>query len=215
VLGNPESDGFRMSHGTRLRMVSSAILAFMALPVVAAAANPYLALPDDRPVTREFTGTQWDNEKEDSPGETPLTAQVTTMRLEQMEWGAIYRITFKTNPANAAEQIGTYYLLVSDNEILHLESADMDREIRVIRGMKKQPKFEKGDVLAVSKGKIRYDDGPWTTEVKIAGATCSRMTWHNGAGHFSTLVWKKGAGLIELAAGRGADLSGYRLKAKP
>ena len=178
------------------------------------AANPYLSLPDDKPVTREFTGKQWDNDKVDSPAETALTAQVTTVRLEKMSWGEIYRITFKTKPPEAGEEIGAHYLLVTDNEILHLMSEDMDREIRVIREMKKQPKFDKGDVLALTKGKIRFDDGPWTTEVKIEGNTCSKMAWHNGAGHFSTYVWKKGAGLVEIASGRGADRSGYRLKAK-
>jgi hypothetical protein len=215
VLTARRPERFHMSHRTGLQSVSRILLALPALACAAFAANPYLSLPDEKPVTREFTGKQWDNEKEDSPGDTPLTAQVTTVRLEKMEWGEIYRITFKTNPAAAAEQIGSYYLLVTDNEILRLDSEDMDREIRVIRAMKKQPKFEKADVLALSKGKIRYSEGPWTTEVKISGATCSHTAWHDGAGHFSTCVWKKGAGLVEIAAGRGADLSGYRLKAKP
>ena len=194
--------------------LASVLVALLSGVSAAIAANPYLSLPDDKPVTREFAGKQWDNDKEDAPGETPLTAQVTTARLEKMAWGEIYRITFKTKPAAAGDKIGTHFLLVTDNEVLHLISEDMDREIRVIRGMTKQPRFDKGDVLALSKGKIRFSDGPWTTEVKIEGDKCTKMAWHDGAGHFSTYVWKKGVGLVEIASGRGADLSGYRLKAK-
>ena len=32
--------------------------------------------------------------------------------------------------------------------------------------------------------------------------------------HFSRMAWKKGAGLVEVAMGRGAELTGYELKLK-
>jgi len=34
---------------------------------------------------------------------------------------------------------------------------------------------------------------------------------HN-SGHFTKVVWKKGVGLVEYAAGYGAERDGYRLK---
>lgn len=195
-----------------------ALLSLLASAVCAMGANPYLHLADDKPVVREFTGEEWDqerlgiNDKGDGGKRSPLAATVTTLRLETMSWGEIYRITFKVTPAASERNIGPYYLLVTDNEILHLNSADMDREIRVIRGMKKQPRYDKQDVDALTKGTLKFKEGPWVTEVKPKGDTCRRERWHDGSGHFSRMVWKKGVGLVEVAMGQGAELTGYELK---
>ena len=194
------------------------LIGLLASAVCALGANPYLHLPDDKPVTREFVGEEWDqerlgiNEKGDGSKRAPLSATVNTLRLETMPWGEIYRITFKVTPAASERNVGPYYLLVTDDEILELNSADMDREIRVIRAMKKQPRHEKTDVVALTKGAMKFKDGMYVTEIIIKGATCTYDRWHDGAGHFSRMVWKKGTGLVEVAAGRGADLTGYELK---
>jgi hypothetical protein len=34
----------------------------------------------------------------------------------------------------------------------------------------------------------------------------------SNSGHFKTIIWKKGVGLIEYAEGRGARADGFRLK---
>ena len=194
------------------------ILALLVSVVSALGANPYLHFADDKAVVREFTGEEWDqerlgiNDKGDGGKRAPLAATVTTLRLEAMPWGEIYRITFKVTPAASERNIGPYYLLVTDNEILHLNSADMDREIRVIRGMKKQPRYDKEDVDALTKGALKFKEGPWVTEISIKGDACFNRRWHDGSGHFSRMVWKKGAGLVEVAMGRGAELTGYELK---
>lgn len=194
------------------------LLALLASAVCALGANPYLHLTDDQPVTREFKGVEWDqdrlgiNDKGDGGKRGPLAATVTTLRLETMPWGEIYRITFKVTPAASERNIGPHYLLVTDNEILELSSADMDREIRVIREMKKQPRHEKTDVVALTKGALKFKEGLWVTEITIKGDTCFNRRWHDGSGHFSRMVWKKGAGLVEVAAGQGAELTGYELK---
>lgn len=194
------------------------LFALFASVVCAHGANPYLHLPDDQPVTREFVGEEWDQDrigidaKGDAAKRAPLSATVTTLRLETMPWGEIYRITFKVTPAASERNIGPYYLLVTDNEILVLNSADMDWEIRVIREMKKQPRYEKGDVSALTKGTLKFREGMWITEVKPKGDTCRRESWHDGSGHFSRMVWKKGAGLVEVAMGYGAERTGFELK---
>ena len=77
--------------------------------------------------------------------------------------------------------------------------------------MKKQPKFENSDVRALSKGKLKFTDGPWETEVTLKGDTCTYKTSHN-SGHFQTMVWIKSAGLVEYANGYGAERDGYSLK---
>ena len=194
------------------------LFALLASVVCALGANPHLHLPDDRPVIREFSGEEWDqdrlgtNKKGDGAKRAPLSATVTTLRLETMPWGEIYRITFKVTPAASERNVGPYYFLVTDDEIIEINSADMDREIHVIRGMKKQPRHERTDVAALTKGAMKFKDGMWVTEVIIKGDTCRWERWHDGSGHFSRMVWKKGAGLVEVAMGRGAELTGYELK---
>ncbi|MEO6740161.1 MAG: hypothetical protein ABIP20_07910 [Chthoniobacteraceae bacterium] len=194
------------------------LVALLASAVLALGANPYLHLPDDKPVVREFKGEEWDqdrigiNEKGDGSRRAPLFATVTTIRLETMPWGEIYRITFRVLPAASERNVGPYYLLVTDNEILQLNSVDMDRELRVIRAMKKQPRFEKADVVALTKGALKFKDGPWVTEVSLKGGGCHYQRWHDGSGHFGRMVWRKGEGLVQVAMGRGAELTGYDLK---
>lgn len=197
------------------------LVALLASAAFALGANPYLHLPDDQPVVREFKGEEWDqdrlgvNEKGDGAKRAPLTATVTTLRLETMPWGEIYRITFRVLPAASERNVGPFYLLVTDNEILELNSADMDREIRVIRGMKKQPRFDKADVAALTKGSLKFKEGQWVTEITIKGDTCHNERWHDGSGHFGRMIWRRGEGLVGVAMGRGAELTGYDLKLLP
>jgi hypothetical protein len=194
-----------------------AALALLALSFPALAANPYLHLPDETPVTRTFTGEAYDNNGEDAKPELqgPISAEVTTARLAKMEWGEIYKITFKTKPPILAERLGEMFLLVTDHEILQLASEDIPREIKVISEMKKQPKYDREDVLALSQKGLKYQEGKWITEVKIKGDICERTAYHDGNGNFATKRWQKDQGLIEIAAGQGADREGYRLKLKP
>ena len=56
------------------------------------AANPLLDAKDDRPISADFRGTEWNDENID--GEIPLTARVVTTRIATMPWGAIFRIEF-------------------------------------------------------------------------------------------------------------------------
>ncbi len=195
-----------------------ALVVLFATAAFCAGANPYLSLPDEKPVVRKFVGEEWDqdrlgvNEKGDGAKRAPLTANVTTMRLEKMTWGEIYRISFEVFPADSERNPGPYHFLVTDNEILLLNSEDMDREIRVIRAMKKQPRHEKSDVYALTKGTLKFKEGPWVTEIKHVGDICRNESWHDGSGHFSRVVWRKGVGLVEVAKGRGAELTGYELK---
>ncbi len=194
------------------------LILLLASAAFALGANPYLHLPDDKLVVREFKGEEWDqdrlgiNEAGDGGKRGPLTASVTTIRLETMPWGEIYRITFRILPAASQRNAGPYYLLVTDNEILQLSSEDMDRELRVIRAMKKQPRFDKTDVAALTKGSLRFKDGSWVTEITVKGDICHNERWHDGSGHFSRMLWRKGEGLVGVAMGRGAELTGYDLK---
>jgi hypothetical protein len=51
----------------------------------------------------------------------------------------------------------------------------------------------------------------WKTSVELKGDLCIYQASHP-SGHFKTVVWKKGAGLIEYSTGYGATADGFRLK---
>src|SRR5438552_10519678 len=73
-------------HDRRVAILTVSIL----LTRSAYAANPFLAAPDDKPVTAEFRGTEWgDNISQE---EIPLTARLVTTRVAKMPWGAIFKI---------------------------------------------------------------------------------------------------------------------------
>ena len=55
------------------------------LAAPALAANPFLDAKDDKPVSANFRGTEWNDEN--IQGEIPLTARVVTTRIGQMSWG--------------------------------------------------------------------------------------------------------------------------------
>ena len=62
-------------------------IAIMSILLVAPAfaANPFLDAKDDKPVSANFRGTEWNDEN--IQGEIPLTARVITTRIAQMAWG--------------------------------------------------------------------------------------------------------------------------------
>lgn len=183
--------------------------ALLSLAAAAPGANPYLDLKDDQPVAAEYSGKEWGDEIQ-APTEEGIdfNAKVTMQRLAAMPWGQVVRVSFEPKGTRKIEPI---HLLVTDNEILQLVSENMDREVKVISEMKKQPKFERTDVRALSKGTLTISDSPWTTKVTIKNGVCTYLTSHH-SGHFTKFVWKKGAGLVEYGQGQGAAADGFRLK---
>jgi hypothetical protein len=180
-----------------------ALLCCLSLAATALAENPYLAHKNDAPVIRQFSGKEWGDDLEIPEGKEsiPFRAQVTTQRVAAMPWGAIYKVSFEPSSKRA---ITPYYFLATDGEILLLASEDMEREIGVIRAMRNQPKFEKSDVWGLTKGHLKWTEGPWTTEVTVRGDACRRAAFHDGSGHFGRVEWKRGIGLVEFSMGRGA-----------
>lgn len=186
------------------------LFAFFALAACALGANPYVNLPDDQAVSSTYTGKEWGDEI-NSPTEegADFSARVTLQRLASMPWGQIVKISFAPK---SERMIQPLHFLVTDGQILELLGADLDKEIKSISEMKKQPAYAKNDVRALNRGGLNFQDGPWTTQVKTSGGTCTFLSSHN-SGHFTKLVWKKGAGLVEYSWGRGALADGFRLKA--
>jgi hypothetical protein len=174
------------------------------------AANPFLDAPNDQPVSAQFRGTEWG---EDIAGEIPLTARVVTTRLAKAGWGAIFRIEFVDLKSKAAKkrEIPSRYFIVTDELIVLLNEEDNEAAVKKIAARPSAPLFEKADVYGIAKGVSVHEDRPWETQIEVKGDLCVYLSSHN-SGHFTKLVWKKGAGLIEYSSGYGAHADGYRLK---
>ena len=181
------------------------------LTAPALAANPFLDAKDDKPVSANFRGTEWNDEN--IQGEIPLTARMITTRIAQMSWGAIFKIEFVDLKSRAKEhrEIPPQYFIATDDRILLLNEENNDAAVKKISAMEKSPDFEQGDVRAIKSGKLNFEEGPYTTTIEVKGDECTYLTSHN-SGHYSKFVWKKGAGLVEHASNYGAMKDGFRLK---
>ncbi|HMG06111.1 MAG TPA: hypothetical protein VK581_11655 [Chthoniobacterales bacterium] len=177
----------------------------------ALAANPFLNATNDQPVSAQFRGTEWGEDIDEE--EIPLTARVITTRLAKNTWDAIFRIEFVDLKSKAPKkrEIPSLYFIVTDERIVLLNEEDNEAAAKKIAAMAAAPAFEPGNVYGISKGTFAHKEGRWETEIEVKGGLCVYLSSHN-SGHFTKLVWKKGAGLIEYSSGYGAHADGHRLK---
>lgn len=188
-------------------------------PAGALAVNPFLAAADDKPVFAKFRGTEWNDEH--GTKEFPLTAKVVTTRIAQAPWGVIFKISFeniisKTRPGSVLVQLPFYYIVTDDeivflNYVVHLDEFDNEVAAKKLAAESKPPTFHPSDVQGICKGTRKSSDKLTETSVIVKGNRCTYM-WSHNSGHFTTIVWQKGVGLVEYAQGYGAAKDGYRLK---
>jgi hypothetical protein len=78
----------------------------ISLTVSAYTDNPFLDAKDDKPVSANFRGTEWNDEfpEHDLPHDIPLTARVVTTRIAKMPWGAIFKIEFTDAKLRAPDE---------------------------------------------------------------------------------------------------------------
>jgi hypothetical protein len=189
----------------------SAIAMLMALTPCVFAANPFLDANDDKPVSGEFRGTEWNDDI--GAEEIPLTARVVTTRVATLPWGAIFKIEFLDLKSHAPQQreIRPNYFVVTDDRIILLNEEDNDAAVKKISAMDKPPGFEAGEIYGITSGSFDHEDGLWKTTIRLKGDLCIYDASHP-SGHFKKVVWKKRIGLVEYASGYGAHANGYRLK---
>lgn len=183
------------------------------LAAPAFAANPFLDTKDDRPVSANFRGTEWNDEN--IQGEIPLTARVITTRIAQMSWGSILKIEFVDLKSRAKErrEIRPLFFIVTDDRIVLLNEENNDAAAKKISTTDKPPAFDEGDIRGITSGTLKHDESPWKTTIEMKGDECIYLTSHD-SGHFGKFVWKKGVGLVEHSSGYGAMKDGFRLKRK-
>ena len=179
--------------------------------VAAYAANPFLDAANDQPVSANFRGTEWSEDIGDK--EIPLTAQVKTTRIAKMPWGAIFKIEYTDLKSRAEKQreIRPDYFIVTDDRIVLLNEEDKDAAAKKISALDKPPEFQPNDIDGITSGNFEHQEVNWKTTIKVKGDLCIYEETHP-SGHFRTIVWKKGVGLVEYASGYGAAADGYRLK---
>jgi hypothetical protein len=181
------------------------------VPVSGYAANPFLDMPDDKPVSAKFRGTEWSDDIGEQ--EIPLTAQVVTTRIAKMLWGVIFKVEFTDLKSRAEKprEIRPEYFIVTDDRIVLLNEEDNDAAVKKISTLDKPLEFEPNDIYGISSGSFEHQEGEWKTTIKVKGDLCIYEATHP-SGHFKKIVWKKGVGLVEYASGYGAHADGYRLK---
>ena len=181
------------------------------LAASAFAANPFLDAKDDKPVSINVRGTEWNDEE--IRGDTPLTARMITTRIASMSWGAIFKVEFVDLKSRIKKHdvMRPDYFIATDDRIFLLNEEDNDAAAKKISVMEKPPEFEQTYVRAINSGKMEFKDGAYETEIEVKGNECTYLSSHN-SGHFTKFVWKKGVGLIEHASGYGAAREGHRLK---
>jgi hypothetical protein len=175
------------------------------------AANPFLDDKDDNPVYAEFRGTEWSDDIGDK--DTPLAARVVMTRITKMPWGAIFKIEYTDlkSRADKPPEIRPDYFIVTDNRIVLLNEEDNDAAAKKISALDKPPEFEPNDIYGITSGSFEHQENEWKTTIKLKGDLCIYEARHP-SGHFKTIVWKKGVGLVEYASGYGAHADGFRLK---
>lgn len=191
-----------------LRLSVAALIGFA---LSAEGANPFLAASDDRAVSAKFSGVEWGEHVTED--ETPLSATVVTRRIAQMSWGAVFEFRFEQirSRAKPPREIPAVYFVVTDERIYLLNEENNLEAAQRLEKLEAPPPFEENSVYAISTGTFTHSDRPWETKVTVKGETCTYSSTHN-SGHFQTIVWRRGRGLIEYAMGSGARADGFRLK---
>jgi hypothetical protein len=189
---------------------------FISLTVSAYAANPFLDAKDDKPVSANFRGTEWNDQfpEHDIPHDIPLTARVITTRIARMPWGAIFKIEFtdlKSRSPDKSEIPAPRYFIVTDDRIVLLNEQDNDAAAKKISSLDKPPEFEPGNVYGITTGKFGHKEGLWEATIEVKGNLCVYLDEHP-SGHYTKIVWKKRVGLIEYAMNYGAGREGFHLK---
>src|SRR6266404_6069774 len=136
------------------------------------AANPFLDAKDDKPLSANFRGTEWNDENID--GDIPLTARVVTTRIAQMSWGAIFKIEFVDLKSSASEkrEIGPDYFIVTNDRIVQLLEDNNDEAVKKIAAMDKPAAFEENDICGITSGHFKHKEVLWETKIDVKGDLC-------------------------------------------
>ena len=194
----------------RWRTAGVFLLMIGALQAGCFAGNPFLK-SGEPPSSVEFRGVEWN--EDDAPKDVPLTARVVKKQLAKTSWGGVFEVSFEdlNSKASKKREIKPLYFVVTDEIIALLNEEKMDEAIRRIAALEKAPALADGDIYGISHGSKKFADARAKTTITTEKGICTYLYSHE-SGHFTKLVWKKGAGLVEYGQGYGAHQDGFRLK---
>ena len=194
------------------RSLLSAAVLNLVLVACALAENPFLSAKSDEPVLAKFQGVEWNDEFEKD--ELSWTARVTTQRVATAPWGAFFKITFDqiATKAPRPREMRPLYFFTTDQEIVLLNEEHPEAAIRKLAVQAKPPKFASSVIYGLSIGARKVSDGDVASAKLAVKGDQSTYSWTHHSGHFTTVVWQRGVGLIEYAQGYGAHSDGFRLK---
>jgi hypothetical protein len=192
-------------------MKAQLIMASILMAAPTFAANPFLDAKDNKPVSANFRGTEWNDDYIN--GDIPLIGRMVTTRIASMSWGAVFKIEFVDLKSQAKQkrEIQPQYFITTDDHIYLLNEEDNDSAVKKLAAMDKPPEFEQGNIRGIASGRMEFEEGPYTTKIEVKGDQCTYLTSHN-SGHYTKFVWQKGVGLVEHASNYGAAKDGYHLK---
>jgi hypothetical protein len=106
----------------------------------------------------------------------------------------------------------TLYFFTTDSEIVLLNEEKPEEVVRKLASQPKPPKFEPSEIYGLSKGARKVSEGDVSGSKLTVKGDLSTYAWTHNSGHFTTVVWRRGVGLVEYARGYGAHSDGFRLK---
>jgi len=181
-----------------------------------------------------YEGTVWgDNileenrsEEVDDEGRVKVKANLIISEIAKLNKGKIYELDFSVNGAknNTKEKGEKLYLWVTEDKIYYLSPSDNSdykdliengqfNDLKYAKKLEESGKLPSTDktLIRCSNDNINFNDGPWETEITIKDNTCTYITSHSGAGHYSEFVWEIGKGLTSYSWGYGAMREGIKL----
>jgi hypothetical protein len=197
-----------MNHAWKTAGIFLFMLGVLCAPCFAI--NPFLP-SGAPPATMKFQGTEWNDDY--APKDIPLTAKVVTKQVAKTAWGGVFEISFEDLKSKASQkrEIPPLYFVVTDEVIALLNEEKIDEAIQQIAALEMPPAFEDGDIYGISHGAKKFVKPPAQTTITAEKDTCTYLYSHE-SGHFTKLVRKKGAGIVEYGQGYGARKDGFRLK---
>ena len=178
----------------------------------ATAKHLLLSASRDERALATLLGTEWGDEI--GPKGLPFSARVVTTRVAKFSWGEAYQIAFEQvrSQTGKTRTLSPLYFLTTDKEIIRITADKPEELIAKLKTGTAPPPFEPSALYGLSQGTKTYKETALTVaKIVVKGDRC-RYTWNHNSGHFTTIEWQRGVGLIEISQGRGARADGYRLR---
>jgi hypothetical protein len=209
-------------------MKTLAIISALLLVQAAAAEHPLV------PATGEVI-LLGDHDSDTRPGPKPLKATLTTKLIGEGPWGQAVELRFACGRSRSIPPM--QLIIRPDRSVYRIDFGDKYEFVKtwattnvrkLLSDMIIPPLVIKDDSLTIQKGSVWANDnrsdvidspervqwrcGPATTSITLDPLHQTlRFLWLHRTGHYTTMVWQRGVGLIHAGAGSDAGADGWKL----